>query len=101
MLMIATAVVVSCAVTLTLILRPLLRNDRRREVDVEWLNGFSISRYQVMDRLLSRSDQDFLESQPGYSRAVGRRLRRERCIVFRRYLSCLRRDFGRLEAAVL
>ena len=98
--MTAAAVVVSCAVTLTLIVRQLLHSDRRREVDVEWLNGFSISRYQVMERLLSRSDYDFLKSQPGYSKAIGRRLRRERCVVFRRYMSCLMRDFGRLEAAI-
>ena len=83
-----------------MIVRQLLHNDRRREVDVEWLNGFSISRYQVMERLLSRSDFDFLKSQQGYSSAVGRRLRRERCVVFRSYLSCLKRDFGRLEAAI-
>ena len=100
LLMIAGVVLVGSAATLTLIIRPLLRSDRRREVDVEWLNGFSISRYEVMERLLSRSDYDFLKSQPGYSKAIGRRLRRERCIVFRRYLSCLKRDFGRLEAAI-
>jgi len=101
LLMIAGGVLVSTAVTLALIVRSLLHNDRRREVDVEWLNGFSLSRYRVMERLLSRSDYDFLKSQRGYSTAIGRRLRRERCKVFRRYLSCLKRDFGRLEAAIL
>ena len=100
-LIIACAVLASSAATLILVIRQLLRNDRRQEVEVEWLNNFSIARYQVMERLLSRPDCDFLKAQPGYSKALGLRLRRERRRVFRLYLSCLMRDFGRLETTVL
>jgi len=100
-LMIACAVLVSSAATLILVLRQLLRNDRRGEIEAEWLKGFSVSRYRVMERLLSRPDCNFLKAQQGYDKALERHLRLRRCIVFRRYLSCLMRDFGRLETAIL
>jgi hypothetical protein len=52
-----------------------------------------------MERLLSEEDYQFLAAQKGYDPRIVRRLRCERRKIFREYLHCLRRDFGRLEAA--
>jgi hypothetical protein len=88
-------------VALAIMFRQLLSPARHHEVSVDWLNNFSISRYEAMGRLFSEADFEFLKSQKGYHSGIARRLRRQRCAIFRSYLSCLRRDFGRLEAAVL
>ena len=88
-------------VTLAIVFRQLLSPARHHEVSVDWLNRFSISRYKVIERLFSEDDFDFLKSQKGYHPSTSRRLRRERCAIFRCYLSSLKRDFGLLEAAVM
>jgi hypothetical protein len=49
-----------------------------------------------MERLLSEEDFRFLAAQPGFDRAIARRLRAERRRIFRAYLKQLRRDFHRL-----
>jgi tryptophan 2,3-dioxygenase len=61
-------------------------------------SGFSISRYQPMEHLLSEEDFAFLASQPGYEPEIGARWQRERRRIFRLYLDELKRDFRRLHA---
>jgi hypothetical protein len=61
-------------------------------------SGFSISRYQPMEHLLSGEDFAFLASQTGYEREIGARWKRERRRIFRLYLDELKRDFHRLHA---
>jgi tryptophan 2,3-dioxygenase len=61
-------------------------------------SGFSISRYQPMEYLLSDEDFEFLASQPGYVPEIGARWKRERRRIFRLYLDELKRDFQRLHA---
>jgi len=60
--------------------------------------GFSVSRYQPMEYLLSEEDFAFLASQPGYKPDIGARWKRERRRIFRLYLDELKRDFQRLHA---
>jgi hypothetical protein len=97
----AGSVALGAGIVLFIILRQLLSPARQHEVSVDWLNRFSISRYKVMERLFSEEDFHFLKSQKGYCPSISRRLRRQRCAIFRSYLSSLKRDFGRLEAAVM
>ena len=59
---------------------------------------FSIFRYQPMEHLLSGDDFAFLSSQPGYTREIGARWKRDRRRIFRLYLDELKRDFRRLHA---
>jgi len=76
-----------------------LRRRRNREADdFGESSGFSISRYQPMEHLLSEEDFAFLASQPGYERNIGARWKRERRRLFRLYLDELKRDFRRLHA---
>lgn len=97
----AGVVTIGAGFALVIVLLKLLSPSRHHEVSVDWLNRFSISRYKAMERLFSEADFEFLKSQKGYHPGIARRLRRQRCAIFRSYLSCLKRDFGRLEAAVL
>jgi hypothetical protein len=97
----AGLVTLSAGLALVLVFRQLLSPARHHEVSVDWLNRFSISRYEVMARLLSETDFEFLRSQKGYQPSIARHLRHRRKAIFRSYLSCLKRDFGRLEAAVM
>lgn len=60
--------------------------------------GFSISRYQPMEYLLSEEDFLFLTSQSGYQPEIGARWKRQRRRIFRLYLDELKRDFQRLHA---
>ena len=46
--------------------------------ETSWLNGFSLARYRVMERLLSEADYTFLAAQPGYHPSLAKKLRRER-----------------------
>jgi hypothetical protein len=74
-----------------------LRRRRNREADdFGESSGFSISRYQPMEHLLSEEDFAFLASQPGYEPKIGVRWKRERRRIFRLYLDDLKRDFRRL-----
>jgi len=73
------------------------RRGRRTDVFGE-SSGFSISRYQPMEHLLSGEDFAFLASQPGYQPEIGARWKRERRRIFRLYLDELKRDFQRLHA---
>lgn len=64
------------------------------------LEGFSLERYQPMERLLDGADEEFLSAQRGLSGNVARQLRRDRRRVFRAYLRNMRRDFGRIHGAL-
>ena len=62
----------------------------------DWLENFSLESYAPMERLLERSDIDFLASQDGYRPQIGRRLMAERRRIFAAYLTELVRDFNQL-----
>lgn len=66
--------------------------------DPAWLSRFSLDTYAPMERLLDRTDFEFLESQPGSSPKVVKRLLRQRRKIFKQYLVLLVRDFGNLVA---
>jgi hypothetical protein len=74
------------------------RRAKRATGDVGESSGFSLSRYQPMEYLLSEEDFAFLASQPGYEPEIGARWKRERRRIFRLYLDELKRDFQRLHA---
>jgi len=67
----------------------------QRPVGAEWLAEMSIERYRPMLRLLDPADLTLLASLPGFKRAAVRRLRRQRCDAFARYLANLNVDFSR------
>ncbi len=69
--------------------------DSSLETQVE---PFSTAKYEPMARLASPDDLVFLSSLPGYRRAIGRKLRRERNRIFRMYLLELAGDFLWLHA---
>ncbi|HWB97508.1 MAG TPA: hypothetical protein VG672_12415 [Bryobacteraceae bacterium] len=85
---------------MVLLFRKLLQPQRSLPTSTDWIQDLSASRYRPMARLLSNDDFRFLASQPGYNRAMARRLRRERRKAFRGYLRCLTRDFGRVCTAI-
>jgi hypothetical protein len=79
----------------------LVRNrEARLPVTAEWIAELSAERYRPMLKLLDSREVDFLRSQPGYTRAMGRKLRAQRCQVFRGYLRSLETDFYRTCAAL-
>ena len=67
--------------------------------DASAVEEFSIARYQVMTRLTSEEDFQFLAAQPGYRKEIGARWRREHRRIFRMYLRELTLDFRALHAA--
>jgi hypothetical protein len=66
------------------------------EITPEWLESFSVASYYPMQGLLSDEDFRFLARQPGFDFSLYRKLRRERLLIFRQYLSRLILDFNRL-----
>lgn len=84
-----------------ILLARLLRPPKLHDACAVWLNRFSLSRYQVMARLFSEGDFDYLKKQDGYQPEIGRRLRDQRCEVFQAYLKQLKKDYRRLEAVLL
>jgi hypothetical protein len=67
-----------------------------QDCTAEWLDGFSLDSYAPMERLLGKSDVEFLASQPGYRPEIGRRLMAERRKIFANYLGRLLQDFNQL-----
>jgi hypothetical protein len=67
----------------------------QRPVGAEWLAEMSLDRYRPMLRMLDPADLKLLASQPGFKRAMLKRLRRQRCDTFARYLANLSTDFSR------
>ena len=62
----------------------------------EWFESFSMDSFAPMERLLDRSDFEFLSQQPGYRPQIGARLLLERKKLFLGYLRLLIGDFNRL-----
>ena len=58
--------------------------------------AFSMARYEPMKRLLSEEDLEFLKKRRRVPPEVARKLRAQRCKVFRAYLNELASDFSRL-----
>lgn len=69
-------------------------------VTAEWIEALSLDHYRPMMRLLDGEDIAFLRSQPGFTPAMAKNLRAQRCRVFRGYLGCLSADFGRVCTAL-
>lgn len=69
-------------------------------VTAEWIDELSIERYRPMMRLLESADLEFLRDQPGFTPKMERKLRNQRCHLFRGYLRCLNSDFGRVCSAM-
>jgi len=84
----------SIVLLVALVLRLLLNRDADAPAE-----KFSLARYQVMLRLTSEEDFEFLEAQPGYCKEIGERLRRERRRILQMYLRALAVDFRVLHAA--
>ncbi len=83
-----------------LLLRKLAGGPQTLPVTAEWIDELSVERYRPMLRLLSEDDLRFLASQPGYTSAVARRFRAQRCQIFRGYLRWLQSDFDRVCTAL-
>lgn len=81
-------------------LRKLSSPQRDQTFNTDWLSRFSIARYRPMERILAEDDYRFLEAQESYHPSVASNLRRKRVAAFRSYLTCLKADFGRLDAAI-
>ena len=69
-------------------------------VSVEWIAELATDRYRPMLRLLSSEDLDFLRSQPGFTPAMARKFRVQRCQIFRVYLGDMEADFKRICTAL-
>jgi len=98
-LVLAWAVTVGSLAGLVWVLtRMILRGRRSSATLVSDETGFSLDRYQPMERLMAEEDLVFLKSQPGYQPEIGKRWKRERRQIFRLYLAELKADFRRLHA---
>ena len=71
------------------------RRDAQKDA-AEWLDAFSVDSYAPMERLLDKSDFDFLRTLPGYQPEIGARLVKERKKLFLGYLHDLIGDFNQL-----
>jgi len=61
-----------------------------------WFENFSLESFAPMERLLDRSDFEFLSQQPGYRPEIGAGLLKERKKLFLGYLRILIGDFNQL-----
>ncbi len=93
--MVALVVVFLIAVFALLFWKLASRRDPQTDV-AAWLDAFSLDSYGPMERLLDKSDFEFLKSQPGYQPEIGARLVKERKKLFLGYLQHLTRDFNQL-----
>jgi hypothetical protein len=96
----AVFVCLAVGAALLLIFRRLVAGCKNLPVSVDWISDLSAARYRPMQRLLQEEDYAFLASQPGCDRRLVRRFRAQRRKLFRRYLSCLTRDFSRVCGAL-
>jgi hypothetical protein len=69
-------------------------------VTAEWIDEISIDRYRPMLRLLDQADFRFLRTQPGFTPKMAKKLRTQRCRIFRAYLRNLDNDFKRICTAL-
>jgi hypothetical protein len=94
----ATTIVVLGGCAALLITGVVSRLKRYWPKPAEGASGFSVLRYEPMERLLLEEDVRFLESQPGYTSAIGEQFKRDGRRIFRLYLEELAQDFHRLHA---
>jgi hypothetical protein len=101
-LVFAIAVLVSTAVLVALVrqLRKLGDAGRNLPVTAGWIDDLSIERYRPMMRLLDGAELESLRSQPGFTAQAAKKLRAQRCRMFRNYLDSLSTDFGRICGAI-
>jgi hypothetical protein len=90
---------VGAATVMLVLLRRVWSPRPAQAFNTDWLSRFSIARYRPMQRILAEDDYRFLEAQEFYHPSVASDLRRKRVAAFRSYLTCLKADFGRLDAA--
>lgn len=95
----AGAIAVLILALIVMLAGRLQAKDAGASVSPTWLDDFSMARYRPMERLLMEEDFLFLSSEAGYTPEIGRRLRRDRRRIFRRYLRRLICDFNRLHLA--
>lgn len=67
---------------------------------LDWIEELSTQRYQPMLRLLGEEELSFVRRQPGFTPRMEAQFRRQRCEVFRGYLSSLSSDFNRVSIAL-
>jgi hypothetical protein len=94
--LIAFAFIGFAFVLLAPVLVRLFKRSSLDEITGDWFANFSPANYDPMHRLLAREDFQFLARQPGFDLSLYRKLRRERMLIFRQYLSRLILDFNRL-----
>ncbi len=99
-LVIAALLILAVGAALVFLFRKLMAAPKTLPVSVDWISDLSATRYRPMERLLNEEDYRFLASQPGCDRRTLRKVRTERRRLFRGYLVCLSRDFGRVVAAL-
>jgi len=92
--------VLALAAVVFWLIRRITYSSAHLPVTAGWIDELSSERYRPMLRLLDGGDLDFLRSQPGFTTHVAARVRKQRCQIFRGYLSCLSNDFGRICMAV-
>ena len=73
---------------------------RTRTLNADWLYQLSVDRYRPMLRLLDDHDFRLLRSQPGFTADMVKRVRLQRCQIFRQYLAALNSDFKQVVRAV-
>ena len=69
---------------------------RPSEINPEWLEQFTVARYQGLAKLFDREDFDFLKRQPGFSPELTARLRADRIKIAYSYLDRLSHDVRQL-----
>jgi len=95
-----TGVFVLLGVVFAVLFTRLSSRGGKAVMPADWDINHVASRYKPMERLLDAGDYRFLESEPGYSRRMARRLRAKRVELFRGYARCLGRDFTRVSNAL-
>ena len=100
MIPVVALVVVGLIAALTLTFYRFLSANTGQPVTVEWMETLSVDRYRPMLRLLEQNDLAFLKSQPGYKAEMAKRMRRQRCRIFKDYLRHLESDFQMTCAAL-
>jgi hypothetical protein len=93
-------VAVVLVTALVLLMRRAAFDGSSLPLSAEWIDELSLERYRPMIRLLDGKDIDFLRSQPGFTPKMARKLRQQRCQIFRGYLRSLSADFRRVCAAI-
>jgi len=69
---------------------------RPAEINPEWLEEFTVARYQGLAKLFDREDFNFLQRQPGFSPELTARLRADRLKIARSYVDRLAHDVRQL-----